>query len=345
MTITMQNKNYYGKNKWIKRLHRWLQQLVVKSYFRIYEVTPPHRSQQYITAKQIYNAPRWAGVSGYYRLYNEQDFLAASVLSHLPFFDEIILLHDRTTTDNTPAIAQKLAAQYPDKIKYWVYPHAVFKLRTKEYKTLPPTHPESFVNYYNFALSKTSRQVVAKLDGDHIAITPAFANIADNIRNLDFMQNTFYTFGGLNLWYCDGMLQVDPTRIVGIGDHGFHTMRLEKNYYTKNIKTEDAYFAKKNRELKHAGIVFFHLKNMRSDISRHSRRGLSDASHQQRFKQRWLTTQPVLVDWHTFVARYRDDFLQKTATDIRTLPDPNVYLKDLLEKIPSIDTTRLLAAS
>lgn len=265
------------------------------------------------------------------------------MLSHLPFFDEIVLVNDSTTTDKTPEIARRLAEKYPNKIKYFFYPLEVFKLRTKEYKMLPSAHPNSFVNYSNFALSKTTRQIVAKIDGDHIAISQAFANMTNNSRSMDFMSNVFYTFSGLNLWYCDGVLYVDPTKIVGVGDHGFHAMRLEKNYYTKGIKTEDGYFSKKNRQAKHAGILYFHLKNMRSAISSHSWRGLSDEIHQQRFKQRWLRTQPNLVVWRTFVEQYRDEFLQKTATDICTLPDPNVYLKELLETIPSIDTSRLLA--
>ncbi|KAF3980928.1 MAG: glycosyltransferase family 2 protein [Methylococcales symbiont of Hymedesmia sp. n. MRB-2018] len=75
------------------------------------------------TPQQIFGGgknERSPGVSGFYRLYNEADFLHASVLSHLPFFDELILLCDSESTDETPKIAADLAQKY-DKIKYFYY--------------------------------------------------------------------------------------------------------------------------------------------------------------------------------------------------------------------------------
>ena len=344
---------------WIRRANRTpfifalrltLRRWNIRRHLRKYEALPLPPSAYFgehqkfsLTTQQIYNAPRQPGVSGYYRLYNEEDFLEDSVLSHLPFLDEIILVHDSKTTDNTPDIAQKLAQKYPDKIKYFFYQPTVIGQFTKEFKILPPTDPRSLVNYTNFALSKTTRHVVGKMDGDHIAIPETVANMKDNIHNMDFMKNTFYTYAGLNLWYCDEVLYVDPTLIVGIGDHGFHQMRREKHYYIKSLDRAGGGFPKKGRQIICAGILYFHLKNMRSDISEYSRRGLTDEIHQQRFSQQLQRVQPYLVDWATFVEQHREHFLRETLTDIRTLPDPNVYLKNLLEKIPSIDTKRLLA--
>lgn len=283
-----------------------------------------------LTANQIYGENRRReGISGYYRLYNEADFLRASVESHLPFFDQLILVHDHTCTDQTPAIAQDLAAQYPAKVQTFVYEPEAFKLRSKAYKILPASHPNSFVNYYNFALSKTNKRIVAKVDGDHIAIQSAFAKIADNAHSMDFMDGVFYTFSGLDLWWHNEQIYVNSARIGGIGDHGFHIMLPEQRYYTKGIRTEQGSFANKNRQWKNAGILYFHLKNMRSGIPFHSYRGLDDKVHQQKFKQRKQNVKQHLLDWQTFVTNYRTRCLQKTGTDIAELPDPNVYLKNL----------------
>ena len=334
----------------IKSLTSQFPQLILKGYESLYpfykkQFNPSLEHWQYsLTAKQIYNAPRQQGVSGYYRIYNEEDFLTTSVLSFPPFFDEIILVHDRTTTDKTPEIAQALANQYSDKIKYFVYEPEAFKLRTKAYKILPANHPNSFVNYYNFALSKTTKAVVTKIDGDHIAIDTMFAKIIQNNHNMDFMRDVYYMFNGIDLWYCDNELYVDPFHIPGIdGDQGFHVMSLENNYYEKGTKTEQGDFMAKNCQLKNAGILYFHLKNMRSDIPYHSYRGLNDDIHQKKFKKKFFNVQKRLLDWKTFVAKYRDSWLQKTTTDISELPDPNEYLETLLKTIPSIDTNKLLS--
>lgn len=323
--------------KSIKFLTHKLLAIPAKLHIKRYELLYPFYKNQFIPTKaqqkyrlnatQIYGQ-RTPGVSGYYRLYNEADFLVASVESHLAFFDEIILLNDCTTTDKTPAIAQTLAKKYPDKIKYFYYAPEAYKLRSKAYKILPYNHPNSFANYYNFALSKTSHQIVTKIDGDHIAIDSAFAKITKNSHDSDFMKNIFYTFTGINLWLNDGELLVDTHNQHIGGDHGFYTMRQEKHYYTKAKTTEDGYFSVKNRQIKNAGILYFHLKNMRSSISNHSYRGLDDASHQKKFAQRLKTVQQTWLNWADFVTQYRQRLLLKTGTDIAELPDPNIYLKN-----------------
>lgn len=303
---------------------------------------PKAHWQYSLNAQQIYGEDRQPGVSGYYRLYNEEDFLKHSVESHLPFFDEIILVHDSTTTDNTPAIAQALAEQYPDKVKYFFYEPAVIgKTRTKAFKILPANHPSSFANYSSFALSKTTKQIVTKIDGDHIAIPEVFEKITTHSHDMNFMANTFYTFLGINLWLYQGELLIDPG-LVGMGDFGFHVMRPEKHYYIKDYQEEGAYFPRKNRQVKIAGILYFHLKNMRSGIPYHSYRGRDDKTHQARFKRRAIKTKQHLLDWQTFVKQYRHSLLEKTTADIAELPDPNDLLKDILPNIASIDSKQIL---
>ena len=308
-------------------------------------VLPPDcaRDRHYrLSAEQIYGHNRIPGVSGYYRLFNEEDFLAASVESHLPFFDELILVHDSTTTDRTPEIARALAHKYPDKVKCYFYEPAVPKPRTTAYRMLPASHPCSFANYYNFALSKTTRQIVTKLDGDHIAIDTSFAQVTDKIHSLDFMKNVFYAYVGINLWSYEDQLYVDTRRATtDVGDIGFYVMRPERSYYTKRKWTEDGYFSRKHRTLHHAGSLFFHLKNMRRRAPYQSDRGLDDTIYQERFRRRFLESQRYWIDWDTFVRRYRETFLTDMATDLAGLPDPHEYLRDRLGSLPTL-THRVL---
>ena len=305
-----------------------------------------HYWQYSLSAKQIYGKGRSPGVSGYYRLYNEAEFLRASVESHLPFFDELILVHDSTSTDNTPEIARTLANTYPEKIKYYYYEPAVYKSRTRAYKILPTNHFASFVNYYNFALSKTTRQIVTKLDGDHIIIESALASVIDRVHSLSFMKNMFFAFVGINLWSYDGRLYVDPMRpITAMGDMGFYVMRPEKRYYTKGRLYERAHFSLDGRQIKCAGILFFHLKYMRRRMPYYSDRGENMARYWKEYSQRLREVRQRWVDWPTFVRQYREKILKDTEADLNELPDPNDYLRARLEHIPTINPNILDASS
>ncbi len=309
---------------------------------RLHKLPPPPPPdlgewQYSLSAVQVYGGARRPGVSGYYRLYDEEDFLTASVESHLPFFDELILVHDSTTTDNTPAIAQALADKYPGKVKYHPYELAAHKLRTAARRMLPANHPRVFENYSNFALSKTTRRVVAKVDGDHIAIDTAFARAAAQFQSMDFMRDVFYAFVGINLWSYNGRLYVDPrSPTTAFGDTGFHTMRAEKRYYTKLWRNEDGYFARKNRVIENAGCLFFHLKNMRHRIPHRSDRGEDDAVYAAKFRHRMSEAQRHWLDWPAFVRHSRTRFLAEMNTDLTALPDPNDYLRDRLERVPTL---------
>ncbi|SMM99109.1 hypothetical protein SPONL_381 [uncultured Candidatus Thioglobus sp.] len=297
-------------------------------YYHRFKPSAQHKKYS-LNAQQIYNNKRSTGISGYVRIYNEEDFLAAAVESHLPFFDELILVHDPTCSDKSPQIAQALADKYPDKIKYFIYAPEAFKLRTKAYKILPTNHPNSFVNYSNFALSKTTKNIVAKVDADHIAIKSQFEKIILNVKNTSFMQDKYYTFSGINLWQHQGEILIDPIIISGMGDIGFHPMMREKKYYQKGIKNE-TFPALLKYKRQQAGILYFHLKNMRQAIEHHSYRGLEDSIHQQKFKKRRQNVEKNWVNWDDFLKKYRQNWLQRTNTDITTLPNPNDYLADYL---------------
>ena len=56
--------------------------------------------------------------------------------------------------------------KYPKKIKAYAYKPVVHPQGSKEFLDLPVDSPNSLVNYYNFALAKTTRKIVLKVDGD-----------------------------------------------------------------------------------------------------------------------------------------------------------------------------------
>ena len=323
------------------------EQLQHKIYYKKYELLYPFYSQfskdlkampksywdYSISAKDIAEKKREYGISGYYRLYNEEDFCEASVKSYLPFFDEIILVYDSSTTDKTPEIVKKLANTYPKKIKYYFYqPPVLGKLMHPFFKFLPANHPYSLVNYYNYSLSKTTKQIVTKLDGDQIAIVSEFEKLKKKFTKENFPQNDYYTFGCINLYSFQGRIYVDPENyLCGFDDHTYCYLKKERCYYQKiysNKKCyEGEYFSKKSRNRKNAGILFFHLKFMRSNIAYHSYRGLSSKEHQKRFRKRILQVKERWVDWKIFVNKFRTIVMENTGTDIAKLPHPETYLK------------------
>lgn len=63
---------------------------------------------------------RRPGVSFFSRLKNAEDFLEISIRSHLPFATEIVLV-DNGSTDSTVEICERLAAECPEKVRFYKY--------------------------------------------------------------------------------------------------------------------------------------------------------------------------------------------------------------------------------
>jgi glycosyltransferase involved in cell wall biosynthesis len=66
------------------------------------------------------DSPRKPGISAIMRIKNGEDFLEASIESHLPFYDEIVACYNGCT-DNTASILEKLARRHPEKIRVFHY--------------------------------------------------------------------------------------------------------------------------------------------------------------------------------------------------------------------------------
>ena len=274
---------------------------------------PPHFEKYRVDLNRLHLIKRTPGISAMLRVYNEEFLLQACVESHINFFDEIAIVYDSTTDDNSPLIIEELQDKYPDKIKSFFYEPMAYKIRSKEYRMLPITHPHSFVNYYNYNLSKTTRQIVSKLDADHIAIPNKMEEAIQRVRDPQFMEGVFYTHSGIIVYIKeDGTVFVDELRfLAGFSDHGFYQVTKTPNrHFSKGYKYELQTPLVKDYAMKNAGITYFHVKT---------------------FPSNKFTSYPERkpVSWNEFVQKYRADIIAQYETDITTLPDPNVYFKEL----------------
>jgi hypothetical protein len=161
------------------------------------------------------------------RLRNEEEFVGLAIESHLPFLDELVIVHNGCM-DRTPQIVATYARRFPQKIRAYHYEPEVHPPGTPEYQCTPADSPHSLVNYYNFALCRTTRKVAVKIDGDHVAIPSVFRALAQvarraGLRRLKFWKSfaAYMGFLGLNLYVQDGRWFVNGNYPLTEWDHGF----------------------------------------------------------------------------------------------------------------------------
>lgn len=135
--------------------------------------------EDYDISMEAWERPKPFGISGCFRLRDEAQFMTASILSHLPYLDEAVLV-TQPSKDDTVVIAGQLEREHPDKIRHYHYP---FDVRFIDHPDWHRTHENSiysFVYLSNWALSKCRYSWIAKTEGDVICLDP-FRNIVDAI--------------------------------------------------------------------------------------------------------------------------------------------------------------------
>lgn len=207
-------------------------------------------------------ARRQPGISGFMRVRNGADFLERVVESHLPFFDEIVIVYNQCT-DRTPEIAGLLANRHPGKVREIHYEPRVHPPGSDAHRREPPDSPHSYVNYHNYSLAATTRQIVSKLDDDHIAMPRAFELLSRDLRRWPYEENAMICFSGFNLIRdaagAPGILADDP--FSGNGDIGFFRASEESCF------AWDPRFARfQNRHLRrrYHSLVYWHLKFLKT---------------------------------------------------------------------------------
>lgn len=235
---------------------------------------------------------RKPGISAFMRLKNEEQFVEATVESIVHCVDELVIVHNGCT-DRTPEIIESCRLRYPDKIRIFEYKPKVFPCASAEHRLEPMGSPHSVVNYYNYALAKTTRKIAIKVDGDELYLDKPFRQLAHDLRSGNC--STPIGVQGINLW----------DEIDGIFVNASHPVMadIDKGFFTVSPRTFFVHY--RHYELftyayeRSAGIVFYHLKGMKKD------RGLGNycvqpgattfsAAHVDRL------TEPDLISWQEF---------------------------------------------
>ncbi len=207
---------------------------------------------------------RRPGVSGFVRVRNGETFLAEAVCSHLPYFDEIVIVHNQCT-DRSADIAAELQSRHPDKVRVFHYQDKVIPLGDPAYRGLPPEAPESMANYSNFALACTRFTVATKLDDDHIAIPDRVARLVQSMRQRGFrLGHEMWCVSGFNLFKdAKGLGVLATAPLVGNGDHGYFEVS-EKTYFRNSVKHE--VFTHRHLHRRYIDITYLHGKYLKPDF-------------------------------------------------------------------------------
>jgi len=129
---------------------------------------------------QEWMAPKPFGLSGCFRLRNEEEFMVEAVESFLPWLDEAVLVV-QPSDDDTRLRAHDLVMMYPDKVRVELYPHIPTQFNTPDHFNLPANSVRHFVQLSNWALSKCRYSWIAKVEGDVLALS-SFARMRKMIE-------------------------------------------------------------------------------------------------------------------------------------------------------------------
>ena len=207
-------------------------------------------------------AERSAGISAFLRVRNGADFLAATIESHLPHFDEVVAVYNNCS-DDTPGILLRLRQKHGPKLRVLHYIDRVFPPGSEGHASTDPASPASFVNFTNVALAETRYRIVAKIDDDHLAIPTAMAQLTARLR-AEPVSNVLECFSGPNLMRDarTGVLGIcNSVPISGLGDVGFFHVSAE-TYFTHDRRFE--MFRSVNLKRRFAGFIYWHLKYLKS---------------------------------------------------------------------------------
>ncbi len=203
---------------------------------------------------------RRPGISGFMRVKNGEDFIEATIRSHINVLDEIVVGFN-DCADNTKAILLSLKDEYGDRLTIIDYRDSVYPLASPEHAQASSDDPSSMANYSNTVLAHTRYDIVVKVDDDHIAIGDRLREVVSGIRSTGLSKGDFLCFSGLNLAARDGVLGVlDSDPVSGSGDVGF--LRLtQDNYFYQDKRFER--FRLIGLKRRFVGLLYWHMKYMK----------------------------------------------------------------------------------
>ena len=208
-------------------------------------------------------AGRFPGIGAFMRVKNGADFIEATIRSHMPHVDEIVVVHNQCT-DATPAILARLGTEFGNRLRVFHYRPKGFAPGSDGHAGEPANSPASFVNQSNFALARTSFRVAVKIDDDHLAMDARLARLTARIRADAYRLDRSLCFSGINLARDEagkvGVLAAEP--FVGAGDHFFFEVTPE-TYFIHHPRFEDFRHAKPRV---FTDFTYWHLKFLKPDF-------------------------------------------------------------------------------
>ncbi len=231
----------------------------IKDFYQI--ISDKKYKEYYIKPSKDLKKNRKDGISGFYRVKNEESFLEKSILSHLPFLDEIIIVYN-DCSDKTAEIAINLSRKYPEKIKVFEYKPEVYPALSYKHILTPNRSVHGLANYYNFALSKITKKIAVKIDADHISVSKKFEEVCSAIRKKNI--TTMNYFYGVNIYIENGKNYVNKNKPFTYGlDCGFFPIS-HKTYFINRKKCESLKLPlKMYLTRKSLGVLFYHLKGIK----------------------------------------------------------------------------------
>ena len=224
---------------------------------------------------------RRPGIAGFMRLKDEAEFLDRAFETHLPGLDELVVVYNRCS-DATPDICHRWQARHPDKITVFEYEPPVVPLSAPEAKTIDPRDPLSLANYYNWALTRTTREIVIKIDGDHLGDPARFAATCNRVRR-KLARDEVWPIYGLNITRTPRGVGIynlydfhpgfgEPEQRRGppaftAGDHCFYFVDERTRHGTHPTEGfEWMDLRHKHRAPVGFTYLFFHMKGMKGDL-------------------------------------------------------------------------------
>lgn len=254
----------------------------------------------YTPLQSISSRGRQEGISGFYRVRNEENLLEASVLAHLPFLDEIIIVYN-DCSDATPEIAERLARTYPDKIQAYHYKPRVYPAMTREHAITSAHSVHSLVNYYNFALAKTTRKTVVKIDADHLPVPGVFKDTCARVRARPL--TTMHYMYGVNLYPCEQGVCVSEEKPFTHGyDVGFFPVSHKTRFIHRKQCESLSLPWHMYRTRRSLGVQFYHLKGYKKDGG-FRKDGTLLPEAQETFR---ITLHPKLLSWESAVTVFSE---------------------------------------
>lgn len=207
---------------------------------------------------------RLPGISAFMRVKNGADFIEAAIRSHLPHFDEIVVVMNQCT-DATPTIVARLAAEFGPRLPSFRYLPKVFPPGSEGHARTPADSPESLVNYYNFALTRTRYRIATKLDDDHIAMPSRLARLTAEMRRRDYRLRDLLCFSGINLARDAsnrlGVYAAEP--FAGTGDHWFFEVGSD-TYFVHDPRFER--LRRGHRRRVFGDLAYWHTKYLKTEF-------------------------------------------------------------------------------